>query len=181
MTILTHETTTNLWKDLIKTAETSSDIHLHEVLESYLIDLLTKYLKQTHVVDQVMAIQYLEAFSMPASSHQKDHLLQKVGDECLLFAGLFPEIADKRHVNISYFVYMGRTAYHTVSVKAGDLFDLLAGQFVALMDVLQSIDPHRILSPLEAYAQWESLKSKRAFSMLETYKHHKAQKQGRFH
>lgn len=181
MTILTHEATAHLWIDLIKTAETSCEIHLHELVEAYLIDLLKRYLKQTDMVDKVMATQFLEAFSMPASSQRQGQLLQKIGDECLLFAGLFPENADRRQVEVSYFVQIGKTAYHTVSVTAGDLFDLLSGQFVALMDVLQSIDPYRVLTPLKAYTQWETLKSKHALSILEKYRHHKMQKHWKLH
>ena len=49
---------------------------------------------------------------------------------------------------------------------ANDLFWVLALQFVTLMDVLQSISQTSQLLPLDAYEQWETLGSRRAFAYL---------------
>ena len=108
----------------------------------------------------------MEAQKLPAN--QRTVSLQHVGDQCLLYAGLFPKIAQRRHVKISYFVDIGRSAYISISHKANDLFESLALQFVVLMDVLQSIQQPDLM-PLEAYDQWNTVGSKRALRILQEY------------
>ena len=95
--------------------------------------------------------------------------MQMVGDECLIFAGLFPRQAEKKQVKINYFVDLGRAAYLAVSKKANDLYGSLSVHFVVLMDVLQSIRSHHDLMPLEAYEQWERVGSQRAYRILREY------------
>src|SRR5262249_52839092 len=95
--------------------------------------------------------------------------LQNVGDQCLLFVGLFPHAAEKKHVKINYFVDLGRSAYANISHTVNDLYWSLAIQFVALMDVLQSIRHTPDLLPLEAFEQWSELDSQRALQILNEY------------
>ena len=167
MTLLIHQTSLMLWHEVVKTAEDRCSIALNADLESYLISLLMRYSNKPEVAQSIFAHDYLHALQ------QRDRLrgvsLQNVGDQCLLYAGLFPGQAEKRHVNITYFVDMGRAAYATISKTANDLYWILAVQFVALMDVLQSIPETPVLLPLEAYEQWEKLGSKRALQILQFY------------
>ncbi len=168
MQILTNRNTIQLWQELVKNAEEGCRIVLKEPLESYLIALLMRYINQPEVVDKIQAVEFLKA-------HQQRHevreaALQRVGDECLLFTGLFPHIAQKRHVKPQYFVDLGRAAYASISKTTTDLYAKLAVEFVALMDILQSLGPHHAaLLPLEAYEQWSELGSKRAKQVLESY------------
>jgi hypothetical protein len=165
MALLTQASAVILWQDLIKHAEDRCDIELKEDLEAYLVSLLMRYTNQPNVHDRVLAIAFLEA--LQKEKHERQFSLQVLGDECLLFAGLFPHLAEKRRVKISYFVNLGRSAYGAVSKKANDLYHSLAMQFVVLMDVLQSIRPHTELLPLQAYEQWEELGSRRALQILQ--------------
>jgi hypothetical protein len=91
----------------------------------------------------------------------------------LLFSGLFPKIAEKRLVKISYFVNMGQSAYGTLARTHHDLYASLAKQFVTLMDVLQSVRRHTSdfpdLLPLQAYDLWNETGSKRALRILKQY------------
>lgn len=169
MTLLISENTLVLWHEVIKTAEHRSCISLNDDLEAYLISLLMRYSNKPEVAQQIFAKSYLEA--MQQRDRQRNHSLQQVGDQCLLFAGLFPHHAEKRHVSLTYFVDLGRTAYAAISHTANDLYWVLALQFVALMDVLQSIRTHETpdLLPLEAYEQWHSLGSQHALRVLQSY------------
>jgi len=167
MSLLTSETPLGLWHEVIKSAENRCAIVLNDDLEVYLISLLMRYSNKPEVAQQVFAKNYLEA--LHRHDRQRHLYLQTVGDQCLLYAGLFPQQAERHHVKVTYFVDLGRAAYSTISKTANDLFWILALQFVALMDVLQSIPEKPVLLPLEAYEQWKKLDSQRALQILREY------------
>lgn len=165
MSLITHENSQLLWQDLVRDAEDTCDIRLNQELETYLVSLLSRYLNKPEMTQSVFATALLEA--LQAEDVKRQTYLRDVGDRCLLFAGLFPRIAQKRHVKISYFVDVGRSAYYAISAT-GDLFGSLAIKFVILMDVLQSIRQPPDMLPLEAYEQWQELGSKRAYQILKS-------------
>lgn len=167
MTLLTSQTPVVLWYDVVKNAEDRCSITLNEELEAYLISLLIRYTDKPEVAQQIFAKAFLNAIQQ--GEKQRILALQNVGDQCLLYAGLFPRQAEKRRVRITYFVDLGRAAYSNISNTANDLYWALSLQFVALMDVLQSIRQPPDLLPLEAYEQWSQLGSKRALSILQSY------------
>jgi len=167
MTLLTGHSSFVLWEEVIKFAENRCSIALKEDLETYLVSLLIRYTNKPEVAQQIFAKSFLEA--MQLRHNQRTASLQDVGDGCLLFAGLFPQAADKKHVKISYFVDLGRSSYAAISGNANDLYYSLALQFVALMDVLQSIRENSHMMPLEAYEQWSEVGSQRALQVLQAY------------
>lgn len=167
MSLLTNTSPLALWHEVIKTAEDRCAITLKHELESYLISLMMRYTNKPELAKKIMAIAYLDALQL--RSMEREVSLQHVGDQCLIYAGLFPRLAEKRNVKLSYFVDLGRSAYSMVSKNTDDLFDSLALQFVMLMDVLQSIRCHDEMLPLEAYAQWNELGSQRAYLILSEY------------
>lgn len=165
--LLQHATPVALWHHVIHEAESDCSIFLKEDLESYLVFLLMRYIDKPEIVKHIMAVQFLKATHLPFQQRQK--ILQEVGDQCLLFSGLFPCIAKKRFVKISYFVKLGQTAYHAIS---DELYQHLAEQFVGLMDILQSLrnaNTRPVLLPLDAYELWDDTQSQRAFASLRNY------------
>lgn len=167
MNVVVSETSALLWQNVIQQAEERCSIKLKTELEAYLISLLIRYVNKPEVAQQVFARAFLEA--MQLRERERHTSLQHVGDQCLLFAGLFPQSAQKKHVKISYFVDLGRSAYANISDRAHDLYWSLAYQFVALMDVLQSIKQYPDLLPLQAYEQWNEVGSQRALQILQQY------------
>lgn len=167
MSLLTNASPLALWQDVIKKAENRCSVSLQEDLEAYLAFLLIRYTNKPDLFKQIVAHAFLEALQQP--ENQRIMQLQYVGDQCLLFSGLFPRVAEKRHVKIGYFVDLGRSSYAAISSKSDDLYALLAIQFVALMDVLQSIRQTPDLLPLEAYDQWVEVGSQRALKILREY------------
>lgn len=157
-----------LWRDAIKGAEDRCRISLHEEIESYLVSLLIRFTNQPELANQVIATEFLQA--MQERDIMRRYSLAEVGDQCLLFSGLFPGLAENRQVKVKYFVEIGRSAYANISDKANDLYGSLATQFVMLMDVLQSVNQRHILLPFEAYELWQELGSKRALSVLREYR-----------
>lgn len=168
MSLLTNDNSLMLWQDTIKQAVGRCDIELQRDLEAYLIQLLIRYTNQPDIAKQVFAVRFLEGRQLFQS-----HNMRAIGDQCLLLTGLFPRLAEKRLVKVSYFVHIGQEAYISLSGTTNDLFDLLAHQFVILMDVLQSIRPHHDLMPLEAYELWQDTGSLRAYQILRSYSPHR--------
>ncbi|MBA3660573.1 MAG: hypothetical protein H0W64_02500 [Gammaproteobacteria bacterium] len=166
MNLLTGGTTIGLWHHVIKQAEDQCSVTLKQELEAYLVSLLARYIDKPEMAKQIFATAFLEAIN------QRDRMrhisLQNVGDGCLLFAGLFPQAAERRQAKVSYFVDVGRSAYANISHASDDIYNMLAMDFVVLMDVLQSIQ-NPDLMPLEAYEQWNDVGSQRAFKMLKAY------------
>lgn len=174
MSIVTSTTTTALWHEIIHEAEHSCAVTLKEEIESYLVFLLMRYINKPEFVKQIMALEFMHG--MQKMSAQQEVMLREVGDKCLLFAGLFPRIAESRLVRLSYFVKIGQAAYVTISKTSNDLYDHLSHQFVPLMDILQSIRHYTQncpnLLPLEAYELWNDTGSQRAYAILQQYAHH---------
>lgn len=168
-----HPTDTAQWCDLIADAKKMSSVSLTEELESYLVFLLMRFTKSPELSDKVLALDFLE--------HQKDKSkfsqdkLRDVGDSCLLFSGLFPGIAQRRQLRISYYVNMGRTAYlslseNTNSNSVAGLFYNLGGNFIPLMETLhgvREINSQGFLDPLAAQELWDDTKSSQALKILQ--------------
>lgn len=167
MSLLVNESPNILWEVVVKEAENRCAVQLDNHLEIYLVSLLSRYTDKPEIAKRLFASAVLKA--MEKSERERGVLLQQVGDECLIFSGLFPKAAKSKNVNIGYFVDIGRSAYAHISTTTGDLFGSLAVRFVQLMDVLQSIRPGPDLLPLEAYEQWEAVRSERAYRMLQGY------------
>lgn len=171
MQILHNSTSTALWHDIIHEAETQCDIKLKEELESYLVFLMIRYTSKSDIISKIVAADFL--LGMGYQRTQRQQALQEVGDNCLIYSGLFPKMAEKRLVHISYFVKIGQSSYANISRNRGDLYEKLANQFVSLMDVLQALRQYSSkypdLLPLEAYELWSETGSQRSFNMLKKY------------
>lgn len=171
MQVLHNSTTTALWHDIIREAETQCNIQLKEELQSYLVFLMMRYTSRPDIANHVVAIDFLSGLGYKLS--QKQQALQEVGDKCLIYSGLFPKRAQKRLVQLSYFVNLGQSSYANVSRIHNDLYARLAMQFVSLMDVLQALrvysGKYPDLLPLEAYDLWNETGSQRALNVLKKY------------
>ncbi|HFE38885.1 MAG TPA: hypothetical protein ENK06_10790, partial [Gammaproteobacteria bacterium] len=107
--IIVEPSSTAQWQKLVLDAEAACDFQLSEDLESYLVFLLMRFLEKPEFTSKIMAMDYLHSFI--ANGQVQQEKLRDVGDHCLLFSGLFPKIAERRQVKISYYVAMGKTAY----------------------------------------------------------------------
>lgn len=136
--LVLHTNPTAQWHALVNEAQVAANCRLEEDLESYLVFVLMRFAGAPELAARVMALDYLQ--SILASGRQRETRLRDVGDQCLLYSGLFPEQAEHRRVSIDYFVDLGRTAYHELSALlqngSAQIFNQLATDFVRLMDVL---------------------------------------------
>ena len=139
--LILHPTDTSQWHALVNEAQAVTRLVLNENTESYLVFLLMRFSQSTQLIESVIAMDFLE--SMRAPGKRQVDLLRDVGDKSLLFCGLFPGMAEKRHVRLEYFSDMGQAAYLTVSElhesESADLFSQLSAQFITLQNILQAM------------------------------------------
>jgi len=163
---------TSQWQELVKDAENLNGTQLDEELESYLVFLLMRYTQQPQLGARVMALAYLDGANSVGNLRQEK--MRDVGDQCLLFSGLFPRLAERRRVKLSYYVNLGRSAYHTVSETAQNamarMFGQLSESFVELMDTLQAMrcvsQQANDMDVLAAFELWQNTNSERARSII---------------
>ena len=158
------------WHALVSEAQVASHRNLEESLESYLVFLLMRFAGRPELARKVMALEFLQA--QREQSHKTDRL-RDVGDQCLLFSGLFPQLAERRLVKVSYFVGIGQAAYDQlaslVDCHSDRLYGRLAEAFVAIMDVLQAmrgLSGEAVLQPLAAAELWADTGSQSALRSL---------------
>ncbi len=128
------------WHALVEEAEQHAGVHLDEELESYLVFTLMRYLRRPDMASRVLALDFLESFHQQARVRSES--LRDVGDQCLLYSGLFPRRAERRRVRVSYYVDLGRSAYRNLADGLSELarlFERMAEEFVSAMDILQAI------------------------------------------
>ncbi|KTD76318.1 hypothetical protein [Legionella waltersii] len=139
--LILHPTDISQWHALVNEAQASTRLVLNENTESYLVFLLMRFSQGTKLIESVVALDFLESMHKPRQLQVE--LLRDVGDKSLLFCGLFPGMARRRHVSLSYFSDMGQAAYLTVGEmhdrKMADLYFQLSAQFVTLQQILQAM------------------------------------------
>lgn len=98
--------------------------------------------------------------------------LRDVGDQCLLYSGLFPGRAIRRRVRVSYYVNIGKSAYSSLATSGNysdsSLFATLSNKFVCLMDILQSMRGINEIDPMTAAEIWHDTGSNHALKTLQT-------------
>jgi len=172
-----HATPVAQWQALVSEAASRTGQALSEELESYLTFLLVRFTGESRLANTVMAVDFLNAIT-EINRRERAESLRDVGDKCLLFAGLFPQMAQKKRVRVDYYVRLGRSAYATLSVheqkSLSALFGQLNEQFVSLMDVLQwmrSLEPDSMdaMDLMTAEALWHDTRSQYAQHVLQKY------------
>lgn len=139
--LILHPTDISQWHALVNEAQASTRLILNEVTESYLVFLLMRFSQGPKLIESVVALDFLESMKKPRQLQVE--LLRDVGDKSLLFCGLFPGIAEQRHVSLSYFADMGQAAYLTAGElqdrESAELYFQLSAQFVTLRQILQAM------------------------------------------
>lgn len=165
---------TSQWYNLVLEAEGLSECGLSETSESYLVFLLHRFTQKPEIAQSVLALSFLDG--MNSIGKTKLESLREVGDQCLLFAGFFPEQAAKRLVDVGYFIDLGRTAYDEISTleryESSEIFSELTETYLDMLQILHAIrnmnDKNRI-TPLLAMEIWQKTNSQ---EMLRCMKNH---------
>jgi hypothetical protein len=138
-----------LWQALVREAGERVGSPLDEMHESYLVFVLLRYQRDDTLLARAQALDWLDAQSRCGSV--RADALRDVGDRCLLIAGLYPGLAERRRVGIEYFVDLGRGAYLEVADASRNayaaLFEQLARSYRELVRTLRAMrgTPERVL------------------------------------
>ena len=139
--LILHPTDISQWHALVNDAQAATQHMLNENTESYLVFLLMRFSQGPKLIESIVALDFLESMHRPKTLQME--LLRDVGDKSLLFCGLFPGIAKRRHVSLDYFSEMGQAAYLTIGELEGkhsaDLYTQLSEQFLTLKNILQAM------------------------------------------
>ena len=129
---------TGLWHDLVREGEARAATRLPESVEAYLVFLLMRHLRDGALAGRTMALEWLQALEL--AGRPRADALRDVGDRCLLLAGCYPKLAERRRVSPGYFAAIGQSAYGEVAGSAGggygELFAELAGAYRTMVRVL---------------------------------------------
>jgi hypothetical protein len=132
-------TPSELWQALVREAAQRRGVVLDEHEESYLGFVLIRHQRDQQFAARTLALDWLAAHEERAQA--RADALRDVGDRCLLVAGLYPELAQRRRVSEDYFVELGGGAYAGVAdvARAGyaSLFAQLARAFRRLVTALR--------------------------------------------
>jgi len=169
--LILEPTTVAQWQTLVQQAQTACDRNIDETLESYLVFLLMRFTDRPHCTARIMARDFLESQHL-SGAHRIDRL-REVGDHCLLFSGLFPQLAERRLVRISYFVNIGRDSYRQLSdvLDRGwaSVYGHLSDAFIVLMDILHAmreLGGETLLTPIQAMELWQETGSRRCYRQV---------------
>ena len=141
MTTIRQGAAAALWQSAVREAEARSATPLDEAQESYLVFVLLRHQNDPDLLARVQALDWLRA--QECTGRTRADALRDVGDRCLLIAGLYPALAQRRRVSVDYFTTLGRGAYRDVAEACrnayADLFAQLAAHYDALVQVLRGL------------------------------------------
>ena len=113
------------------------------------------------------------------TARQRNHVLQRIGDVALFISGFFADSLAHKAVDVDYYIYMGGSAYGSLSEEVrgtfrgnafADIYRELAVKFQVLVDVLNEVrDEARGESDrdlLRTYEIWLKTGSRRAKKLL---------------
>lgn len=147
-----------LWQALVHEAGERAGCTLDESRESYLVFVLLRHQGDGHLLARTQALEWLRAHEL--AGRAREDSLRDVGDRCLLIAGLYPSLAERRQVSVRYFVDLGRSAYMGIAdagrTAYASLFGQLAEGFGELVCTLRAVRPDMIGVPVD-YARLAAL------------------------
>lgn len=137
-----HGAPAELWLGLVRDAGARTGCALDEDCESYLVFVLLRHQREPRFFECAQALDWLHAQSLPVRARAE--ALRDVGDRCLLVAGLYPGLAERRRVGADYFADLGRSAYLGVAEASraayATLYARLAEAHRDLVRILAALD-----------------------------------------
>lgn len=161
-------------------------IEVHPHATHYVVNLLTLFSRSEELYEDdgetygIKPLALMLADAADASSAtERTYCLQRIGDVSLFISGFFADSLATRVVDLDYYIYMGESAYGSLSEEIrgtfrgnafADTYKELAAKFQVLVDVLNEVrDDARQGSDvdlLRTYSVWLKTGSKRAEKLL---------------
>jgi hypothetical protein len=135
-----------LWQALVREAGERAGIPLDESRESYLVFMLLRHQRDGRLLARTQALEWLQAQSLTGALREETQ--RDDGDHCLLIAALYPAHAERRRVNVRYFIDLGRSAYLGIADAGRSAYAALFGQLAEgygeLVCTLRAVRPDMI-------------------------------------
>ncbi|HMM78160.1 MAG TPA: hypothetical protein PJ986_20855 [Gammaproteobacteria bacterium] len=159
------------WRGLLTQAQQNARCFLPETVEEYVVCLLYRMLGSAGESRQLSA---RFARQLLAGGDAQARNLAAVGDQCLLFSGLFPDHAIRQKIPLSYFVHVGGHAYREyAATRRGEeraIYGAMAEHFVTTLDVLLGIreanEGRPCIDGLNAFQLWSEAGSSHGWHTL---------------
>jgi hypothetical protein len=136
-----HGTAVEMWQSLVQETYDGAGRRLDESTEAYLVFVLLRYQADHLLLSHTQGVEWLQALEQVGTA--RADALRDVGDRCLLVAGLFPGLAERRRVSVDYFIAIGRSAYQGVADARRQayaaLYAQLAGSYLELVRTLSAL------------------------------------------
>lgn len=174
------------FRDSVDAALANQGVHVDPHAAHYVVNLLSLFSRsEDFYVDRTegsgvkpLALLLVDAAEAP-TIEQRSHALQRLGDVALFVAGFFADSLAHRLVDLDYYIYMGGTAYGSLSDEIrgttrgralAAVYEELAHKFQVVVEILNEVrDCARRESDvdlLRTYEVWLRTGSKRAAAML---------------
>ncbi len=152
----------------------------------YVVNLLTLFSRSEELFEdrgdtyglRPLALMMADAADAPTVA-KRNYALQRIGDVALFISGFFADSLANKAVDVDYYIYMGGSAYGSLSEEVrgtfrgnafADIYRELAEKFQVLVDVLNEVrDEARGESDrdlLRTYEIWLKTGSRRAKKLL---------------
>jgi hypothetical protein len=155
MVQMRHGAPAGLWQALVHEAGERAGFALDESRESYLVFVLLRHQGDGQLLVRMQGLDWLHAQAQSGATREES--LREVGDRCLLIAGLFPALAERRRVNVRYYMDIGRSAYLDIADSGRSayaaMFRQLATGYEELVRTLRAVRPDMIGVPVD-YARF---------------------------
>ena len=172
--------------DSINDVVTRQRVEIDPHASHYVVNLLTIFARSNELYEdhaehyglRPLALMLAEAADTDRLDH-RNYLLQRIGDVALFIAGFFADGLAGKAVDLDYYIYMGGSAYDSLSDEIrgtfrgrafAPVYKELAVKFQVLVDVLNEVaDGARESSDvdlLRTYEVWLKTGSRRAEALL---------------
>ena len=148
----------------------------------YLVNLLAGYMESEKYFHRSNdgslnenTVAFIYAKSLEGDAEQKKTYLKRLGDVCLMIAGVFPESVRRKLVDIDYYLGMGGTAYGTLSSlhlskMTRELFESLSRKYTEVASILGELSERQGLQSdsdiLALYERWLATGDERLKALL---------------
>jgi len=136
-----HGTPAQVWQELVQEAARHAGHPLDEARESHLVFVLLRFQRDAQLLSHTHGMDWLAALERVGTARTDS--LRDVGDRCLLVAGLFPQLAERRRVSVGYYIDIGRAAYQGVADTSrrayAALYEQLAASYRELVRTLSTM------------------------------------------
>ncbi|MBU6282050.1 hypothetical protein KGQ64_07390 [bacterium] len=152
---------TEFFRDLVRSAMRTQQVHGEEETEFYLVNLLAQHVRaEPEILDRPLALSFLEAQGDDGAL--RFERFKRVGDTALFVSGLFTDSLERSLVQPSYYVELGRLAYQRTAESTRpplrEMFRRLAGHFTSLVRVLGEVSSSDLFASdrdtLRIYQRW---------------------------